>query len=554
VEEINNQNFGIKLFSEYVADPSAASTAEPGELQSALEKYPYCQLLHIFYSRSLAAQGSSENAEHFARTALLIPDRTILYTVLNNPEKLNSTAPILTDFIESQDNEESLKHEELAAQEDIVSINEAIVVEESFAEEILEDESLEEEPQEENSSEESLDEHEFEELPITEESQQPDENHLEESIDKEIDNDENQSEETLIIEESADEEIIQEESNNNFSQLIEEEEINEEQPILTNPEPEIKDESEWSAKVEPQPVKEPRVSQPVMNDSDLIENIFNQLIGAVPPPITPVAVYAVSTPFTDEDFLSEPKDLVSTDTSSLRNEKPPESKDEIIEIQVKEEAQIKVEEPLETIAEPQVETKTEEIVAPLNVPATESTIDPAKVKEADQNVSKYNDDKMPYSFLWWLNKTRNEHSDTYQPFVEFKLDTTQTIKRNSVDQLSSQIIENIFHLQSPLEAIENAPKTVPFQVRRKEDSILDKFIKEEPQIKPPNSQKLDTENKARKSAEDPNDLVSETLAQIYTDQMLFQKAIDTFKKLSLKFPEKSTYFADQIIELEKKVN
>jgi DNA-binding GntR family transcriptional regulator len=519
VEEINNQNFGIKLFSEYVADPSAASTAEPGELQSALEKYPYCQLLHIFYSRSLAAQGSSENAEHFARTALLIPDRTILYTVLNNPEKLNSTAPILTDFIESQDNEESLKHEELAAQEDIVSINEAIVVEESFAEEILEDE-----------------------------------NHPEESIAEEIDNEENQSEEALIIEESADGEIIQEESNNNFSQLIEEEEISEEQPILTNPEPEIKDESEWSAKVEPQPVKEARVSQPVMNDSDLIENIFNQLIGAVPPPITPVAVYAVTTPFTDEDFLSEPKDLVSTDTSSLRNEKPPESKDEIIEIQVKEEAQIKVEEPLETIAEPQVETKTEEIVAPLNVPATESIIDPAKVKEADQNVSKYNDDKMPYSFLWWLNKTRNEHSDTYQPFVEFKLDTTQTIKRNSVDQLSSQIIENIFHLQSPLEAIENAPKTVPFQVRRKEDSILDKFIKEEPQIKPPNSQKLDTENKARKSAEDPNDLVSETLAQIYTDQMLFQKAIDTFKKLSLKFPEKSTYFADQIIELEKKVN
>jgi hypothetical protein len=79
-------------------------------------------------------------------------------------------------------------------------------------------------------------------------------------------------------------------------------------------------------------------------------------------------------------------------------------------------------------------------------------------------------------------------------------------------------------------------------------------MKEEPQIRPPDSKKLDTENKARKSAEDPNDLVSETLAQIYADQMLYEKAISTYKKLSLKVPEKSPYFADRILELEKKVN
>ncbi|MBC7758316.1 MAG: hypothetical protein H7069_05635 [Phormidesmis sp. FL-bin-119] len=171
-----------------------------------------------------------------------------------------------------------------------------------------------------------------------------------------------------------------------------------------------------------------------------------------------------------------------------------------------------------------------------------------------RKISIYDDDKMPYSFLWWLSKTRNEHVDNYQPYVSFKLDTSQSIRRNTVDQLSTQIIENIFHLQSPIDELKNAPKTVPFQVRRKEDFIVEKFIREEPQIKPPNSEKLDNENKARKSAEDPNDLVSETLAHIYTDQMLFYKAIETYKKLSLKFPEKSTYFADQIRELEKKIN
>ena len=171
-----------------------------------------------------------------------------------------------------------------------------------------------------------------------------------------------------------------------------------------------------------------------------------------------------------------------------------------------------------------------------------------------QKISIYDDDKMPYSFLWWLSKTRNEHVDNYQPYVSFKLDTSQSIRRNTVDQLSTQIIENIFHLQSPIDELKNSPKTVPFQVRRKEDFIVEKFIREEPQIKPPKSDKLDNENKARKSAEDINDLVSETLAHIYTDQMLFYKAVETYKKLSLKFPEKSTYFADQIRELEKKIN
>ncbi|WP_051189399.1 hypothetical protein [Daejeonella oryzae] len=208
--------------------------------------------------------------------------------------------------------------------------------------------------------------------------------------------------------------------------------------------------------------------------------------------------------------------------------------------------------------------QTNEHVAQRTVNINPAEAEPAKQEKQEiaessiekQEVSRYDDDQMPYSFLWWLHKTRKEHADTYQPYVEFKLDTSKGIQKTTGEELDHQIKENIFHLQSPLDDIEkkSIPNTIHFELRRKEEVIIEKFIREEPQIKPPAPNKLDNENKARKSAEDTNDLVSETLATIYSEQMLFHKAIDTYKKLSLKFPEKRAYFADQIRELEKKIN
>ena len=51
--------------------------------------------------------------------------------------------------------------------------------------------------------------------------------------------------------------------------------------------------------------------------------------------------------------------------------------------------------------------------------------------------------------------------------------------------------------------------------------------------------------------EDDDSCFTETLAKIYVKQQRYSKALEIIKKLSLKYPKKNAYFADQIRFLEK---
>ena len=172
-------------------------------------------------------------------------------------------------------------------------------------------------------------------------------------------------------------------------------------------------------------------------------------------------------------------------------------------------------------------------------------------------VSKYDDDQLPYTFLWWLAKTRKEHEQIFQPYAQPRPNLAKRQQEVSEQQDSAafqqQYVEHIFHIQTPFEVADHLAEYPAPEVKdAKGAEIIEKFLKEDPTIKPPKPEQIDTENKAKKSAEDHYDLVSETLAKIYIEQMLYHKAIDTYKKLSLKYPEKSGYFADLIQSIEKK--
>jgi len=192
-----------------------------------------------------------------------------------------------------------------------------------------------------------------------------------------------------------------------------------------------------------------------------------------------------------------------------------------------------------------------------SAPRTKPRFTLAEENTTHHDVSKYHDEKMPYSFMWWLDKTRKEHGSLYQPYVQPQAGgnvANEQAKKPTSDELQQQYYENIFHFSSVEEFGTETPPTVEFDMQSKEDRIIQRFITEDPHIHPPVGEKLDTENKAKKSSEDSDIMVTETLARIYADQMLFPKAIATYKKLMLKFPEKSRYFASRIENLEKKNN
>ncbi|MBT8187151.1 MAG: hypothetical protein HKP38_01175 [Croceitalea sp.] len=81
--------------------------------------------------------------------------------------------------------------------------------------------------------------------------------------------------------------------------------------------------------------------------------------------------------------------------------------------------------------------------------------------------------------------------------------------------------------------------------KKKKYELLDKFLEDKPKIHPTDSitSKINIKDSLKMNQ---NELMTETLARVYLEQKKYKKAIQAFKILSLKYPEKSGFFADQI--------
>jgi tetratricopeptide (TPR) repeat protein len=90
--------------------------------------------------------------------------------------------------------------------------------------------------------------------------------------------------------------------------------------------------------------------------------------------------------------------------------------------------------------------------------------------------------------------------------------------------------------------------------------LIEKFLSTSPgaiKMEKMNHEKREEEGEneiVSKSSKENDEMITETLANIYVKQKKYDKALEAFKKLCLKYPKKNIYFANRMKEIEKLIN
>lgn len=132
---------------------------------------------------------------------------------------------------------------------------------------------------------------------------------------------------------------------------------------------------------------------------------------------------------------------------------------------------------------------------------------------------------------------------------------------HSSENSSEDAFDGVHSFSHWLEMMSQKRSTPPEETpakRNKKWELIDSFIKEKPEIRSPKPDGANMHDEihdlTEKSSAETEEFMTETLARIYIKQKNYSKALHIFKKLSLKYPEKSIYFAGQIKIIEQLKN
>ena len=138
-------------------------------------------------------------------------------------------------------------------------------------------------------------------------------------------------------------------------------------------------------------------------------------------------------------------------------------------------------------------------------------------------------------------KTAVEKLDIGKP-----LDFSVNEKHSFQEWLQLARIEPIIREKDNSTSTETKPLD---EEKKKKAELIDKFIETNPKISPVKHSTTST-TFPESNKTDTSYLMTETLARVYLEQKKYQKAIQAYEILILKYPEKSSFFADRISDIE----
>jgi len=197
----------------------------------------------------------------------------------------------------------------------------------------------------------------------------------------------------------------------------------------------------------------------------------------------------------------------------------------------------------------------------------ETTIDFYASKKADSDAQEEQTSYSPVNIYQKQIDTEKEAAEVSKNLVqEENISTTEEVANSEKPEPKAEIeTEKVSEVVKPTSnsnvtsfistwkswlKIDRSEIVTPSE-QDKKTAIIDKFIENNPKISPI---KEDVDFIVKEKSNDISHLMTETLAQLYVEQKLYTKAIQAYKILQEKHPEKTEEFEERIEEIKKSRN
>lgn len=186
----------------------------------------------------------------------------------------------------------------------------------------------------------------------------------------------------------------------------------------------------------------------------------------------------------------------------------------------------------------------EESIIKSIIQADKTTFEPVKT-ESQANLDVFNENIEVLKQNEAIEPTSFSTDENHKKLIDFNPDESlsfsQWLKLTKMQPIERE--PNILNAENILQEQE------AINDRENKFKIIDKFIQTNPKIIPVKNATITPIN-IEKSTEEKSYLMTETLAKIYLEQKKYQKAIQAYEILILKYPEKSSLFAERIQEIK----